>query len=108
MIGQLDDVPVLNNESAHRYEAHMDGHTALITYERQRDRITFIHTVVPPALEGHGLAGRMARVALDDARAQHLTVIPRCPFVASYIQVHREYADLVPPEERARLLGDQT
>ncbi len=99
----LDDIPVRNNASAHRYEARVDGHVALIAYEREGGRIIFLHTIVPPVLEGHGLAGRMARVALDEARDQHLAVIPRCPFVASYIRRHPEYTELVPPEGRALL-----
>lgn len=104
MNGNPDEVPVTNNEAAQRYEAHVDGRLAVITYRRQGDRITFIHTEVPEDLEGRGIAGAMARVALDEARAEHLQVIPRCPFVAAYIRRHLEYADLVPPDERAHLL----
>ena len=44
-----------------------------------------------------GVASHLAQVALDDARAQGLRVIPRCPFVADYIARHPEYADLVEP-----------
>ena len=104
MNGNLDDVIVANNETAQRYEARVEGQLAVITYQRLGDRIVFIHTEVPEDLEGHGIAGKMAQFALDDARAQGLAVIPRCPFVASYIRRHAEYADLVPPDERARLL----
>jgi uncharacterized protein len=102
--GNLNDVTVANNETAQRYEARVAGQLAVITYQRLGDRIIFMHTEVPEALEGHGIAGKMARVALDDARARHLAVIPRCPFVASYIRRHPEYADLVPLGDRAGLL----
>jgi hypothetical protein len=44
------------------------------------------------------------RSASRDARARHLAVILLCPFVAGYIRRHLEYADLVPPDDRARLL----
>src|ERR687885_2379042 len=104
MNANLHDVIVGNNETAQRYEARVAGQLAIITYQRLGDRIIFIHTEVPEALEGHGIAGKMARFALEDARARHLAVIPRCPFVASYIRRHPEYADLVPPGDRARLL----
>ena len=105
MNGNLDDVTVANNETAQRYEARVDGQLAVITYQRLAGRIVFIHTEVPGALEGHGIAGKMAQFALEDARARHLAVIPRCAFVASYIRRHPEYADLVPPGDRARLLA---
>jgi predicted GNAT family acetyltransferase len=101
MNANLDDVTVANNETAQRYEARVAGQLAVITYQQLGDRIAFIHTEVPEALEGHGIAGKMAQFALDDARAQGLAVIPLCPFVAGYICRHLEYADLVPPDDRA-------
>jgi predicted GNAT family acetyltransferase len=100
-----DTVVVRDNPAAGRYEAHVDGQLAVLTYQRSGDRIIFIHTGVPAALEGHGIAGAMARVALEDARAAGLAVIPRCPFVAAYIRRHPQYADLVPPDWQARLLN---
>lgn len=63
---------------------------------RRGGAIIFIHAEAPAALEGHGIAGTMAHIALEDARAQRLAVLPR-PFVASYIWRHPEYANLVPP-----------
>ena len=104
----LAAVEVRNNEAAHRYEAVVEGQTAVITYQQTGNRIMFVHTGVPEPLEGHGIAARMARVALDDARARNLVVIPRCPYVASYIRRHQEYLDLVPPEERARVLSPKS
>ena len=105
MEANLDDVTVVDNPTERRYEARVDGELAVITYRRTGDRIVFLHTEVPPALEGHGIAGKMARVALEDARTQGLAVVPRCPYVAAYIRRHPEYVDLVPPDERARLSG---
>ena len=101
----LDEVVVRDNTSANRYEARVGNHLAVITYERAPGQITFIHTMVPPVLEGHGIAEKMARSALEEARAAGLAVIPRCPYVAAYIRRHREYTDLVPPDERSRYLG---
>ena len=100
----LADVIVGNNEAERRYEAYLNGHLAVIEYERTGERIVFLHTEVPAELEGHGIAGRMAQVALEDARAQRLSVIPRCPYVASYIRRHPQYLDLVPPDDRERFL----
>jgi predicted GNAT family acetyltransferase len=98
-------VPVTNNPAEHRYEARVNGHLAVIVYELDADRITFLHTEVPEALEGHGIAGAMARFALEDARARGMAVIPLCPFVRAYIRRHPEYADLVPFDQRQLLLG---
>ena len=99
----VDSLDVTDNDADGHYEVRVDGHLAVIEYERLADRITFIHTSVPPELEGHGIAGRLARVALDDARTRHLAVIPRCPYVAAYIKRHPEYLDLVPEGDRSRV-----
>jgi predicted GNAT family acetyltransferase len=89
------DVAVIHNEEAHRFEATVGGLRALLTYQRFPDRIVYNHTEVPPALEGRGLAAKFAKTALDFARANHLRVVPQCSYVASYIQKHPEYQDLV-------------
>ncbi len=86
---------VQHNQAHHRYEVEIEGQRSLIQYQMRGDTIVFLHTEVPPALEGRGIAGHMARFALDDARAHGWKVVPRCPFVASYIRRHPEYQDLV-------------
>jgi uncharacterized protein len=98
-----ENITVGNNEAAHRYEARVDGRLAQIVYEREGDRIAYLHTEVPEELEGRGIAGQMAKAALDEARAQGLTVVPLCPFVSGYIRRHPEYLDIVDPSYRARL-----
>ena len=50
---------------------------------------------MPEQLEGRGIASKLAKTALDYSRAEGLTVVPLCPFIASYIERHPEYADLV-------------
>lgn len=90
----------LNNEAAHRWEAHVDQHMAVAEYRRRGAALFFIHTRVPPELEGQGIASRLVEAALDDARAQQLAVIPFCPFVANYMRRHPEYKVLVHPDYR--------
>ncbi len=93
-----DDVDVSNNEAEQRYEARVDGRLAILAYQQEGGRIVYTHTEVPEELEGQGIAGKLTRVALDDARDGRLTVVPRCPYVAGYIQRHPEYQDLVSPD----------
>ncbi len=105
MSAEHADVTVENNEAAGRFEANVEGQLAVAAYEREGETIIFTHTVVPRALEGQGIGNVLARTALDEARARHLAVIPRCPFIASFIRRHREYAELVPAEYREQMLG---
>jgi hypothetical protein len=101
----LDDIFVINNEEARRFEATVDGLRSILTYRRFPDRIVLNHTEVPPPLESHGIAGKLTGVALDFARANHLRVIPVCPYVSSFIQKRHEYQDLVSTEDLQKLLS---
>jgi len=88
---------VADNAAKSRFEATVDGETAILVYRLSGDTITLVHTEVPAALGGRGLGGELARAALDSARARGLKVVPSCPFVRAYIARHPEYADLVAP-----------
>lgn len=103
MSDELEHVIIKNNEAEQRYEAEIGGHLAVIEYEQGPERILIMHTEVPKELEGHGIAAKMAQFALDDARARHLAVVPLCPYMASYIRQHQEYADLVSPGHRVNM-----
>lgn len=104
----INSLVVHDNEAGKRYEIAVGDQVAVLTYTRRVEgRIAFVHTLVPEALEGHGLAAKLTRFALDDAQAKGLAVIPLCPYVVSFIRRHREYADLVPPEEQGRLAARQ-
>jgi predicted GNAT family acetyltransferase len=99
----LDNVAVTHNEEARRFELAVDGLRALLTYRRFPERIVFDHTEVPESLEGKGLAAKLARVALDFARANHLRAVPLCPYVSSFIRKHTEYQDLVSSDDLQKL-----
>jgi predicted GNAT family acetyltransferase len=86
---------VRNNAALHRFELDADGHTAVAYYQLAPDVITFTHTEVPPALSGRGIGSKLARGALEAARAQGLKVVAKCPFVSAYIGKHPEFADLL-------------
>jgi predicted GNAT family acetyltransferase len=99
----LNDVVVIHNEQAQRFELLVDGHRALTTYRRFPGRIVLVHTEVPQPLEGHGLAARLASFALDFARVNHLRVVPHCPYVSNFIRKRTEYQDLVSSEDLEKL-----
>ena len=99
----LSEVTIVHNEEAHRFETQIDGLRAFVDYRRFPDRIVFTHTEVPPPLEGKGLAAKLARTALDFARANHLRIVPLCPYVAAYIRKHTEAHDLVSADDLQKL-----
>ena len=86
---------VTHNEARHRFEAGSFPHLATVNYKVQGKSVELVHTEVPSEYQGQGLAGKLARAALDWARAQGMKVIPSCSFIRGYIEKHPEYADLV-------------
>lgn len=92
-----DALPIRDNPDQRRYEVEVEGRIGLVAYRLFGQTITLTHTEVPEELEGRGIAGQLARFALDDARARGLRVAPLCPFVSAYIERHPEYQDLVAP-----------
>ncbi|GAA1836027.1 GNAT family N-acetyltransferase [Microlunatus capsulatus] len=79
-----------------RFTARVEGRLAgVAAYELADGVITFTHTVVGDDFEGQGVGSALARTALDAARERGLAVVPRCPFIAGWIEHHPDYADLV-------------
>ena len=60
------------------------------------------HTEIDEGREGEGLGSILVRETLDRIRASGKTVIPTCPFTATYIRRHPEYLDLVDPSLRGQ------
>ncbi|MER5425164.1 GNAT family N-acetyltransferase [Streptosporangium roseum] len=78
------------------FEAEVDGkHAGQLEFVRRDGVIVYTHTEVDTEFEGNGVGGALVRVALDGARAEGVKVVPRCPFVKTWIERHPDYADLV-------------
>jgi predicted GNAT family acetyltransferase len=87
--------PIVDNEAARRYELQLEGGLAFIDYTDSGKVRTLTHAEVPTPLRGGGIAARLTGGALDLARAQGLRVVPRCPYVATFIDRHPQYQDLL-------------
>jgi predicted GNAT family acetyltransferase len=86
---------VRNNTALNRFELEVDGQLAVAYYRMAPGVITFVHTEVPQALSGRGIATKLIRGALEMVRAQGLEVVPQCPFVSAFMGKHPEYNDLL-------------
>jgi len=78
-----------------RFELERDGHVASLQYTVAGHVLALLHTEIPDALRGSGVASTLAQTALDWARDHHLKVDVVCPFVAAFLETHPEYSDLV-------------
>jgi predicted GNAT family acetyltransferase len=99
---------VRDSPEEERYEIRVDERLAGFAQYRMKDeRITIFHAEIDPEYRGRGLGDELAHAALEDVRRRGLVLVPRCPFIASYVRRHPdEYLDLVAPTLRERVMED--
>jgi phosphoenolpyruvate-protein phosphotransferase (PTS system enzyme I) len=91
---------VTHNVPLQRFElATHNAPVAFLSYTVEGERIVFDRTYVPDELRGRGLAAHLVRVALNEARQQHWIIVPRCSYVAAFINRNPEFADLLGGEK---------
>lgn len=81
--------------ASHRFEIGSGDATAILSYTPGNDHVAFDHTYVPDSLRGRGIAAVITRAALEEARLQGWKIVPSCSYVASYIQRHPEFSDVL-------------
>ena len=86
---------VIDNEAQRRFELPVGDATAIATYELDGDRIVLLHTEVPRELSGQGIGSRLAHGVFERIRGSGRKAVPKCPFMAKWVDGHAEYASLV-------------
>lgn len=96
----MSDPEIHNNDELNRYELPVDGEVAVVTYNLSPPNLMISETLVPQRLEGQGIAGRLAKHVIADAKARGLVILPVCPFFSAYLKKHPEHAGAVHPTYR--------
>lgn len=87
---------ITHNSTTQRFEITIDGITAFLSYQVCDSGVwDYNHTIVPKELGGRGLGSQLVKFALDYAKSENKKIIASCSFVASYVDKHPEYQDLV-------------
>lgn len=85
---------IQHHEQQGRFDIHVDGQQCVLDYQLRDGTMAILHTGVPPAVEGRGIAARLTRAALDTARQRGWRVQPICSYAVAYLARHPEYQDL--------------
>lgn len=88
-------IQIEHNQKSSRFEAHVDGQLCVAEYRLTAGIMQMTHTLVPPSLEGRGIAAQLVRAALAYAQAEGLRIDPVCSYVRAYMQRHPETASLL-------------
>jgi predicted GNAT family acetyltransferase len=91
----IQALQVKNNPAENRFEVQLGDSLGVIDYRKKDSVYVMEHTEVPKAFRGQGIAQHLAHEALEQVKAEHGNVVPQCPFVRAYIQLHPEYQSLV-------------
>jgi hypothetical protein len=89
------EIEIIHDVQAQRFVAVVDGRECECAYLLADGVARLVHTEVPRALEGRGIAAALVRQALEWARAEGLKVRPVCGYVASYMRRHPQTQDLL-------------
>lgn len=95
MNGIAPEAAVRDIPAEHRFVAEHNGAVAELVYDPQPHRLILVHTEVPAALGGRGIGGRLVRAAVERAAAEHLSVVPWCPFARRWLRDHPDIASAV-------------
>lgn len=89
-----DDVSIRHDRADHRFVTRVDGVEGFVEYEDAPGLLVLTHTIVPEAIGGRGIAGKLVEAAYAYARSAGLKVVPSCSYAAVWIGRHPEYADV--------------
>jgi predicted GNAT family acetyltransferase len=80
-----------------RFELLVDGVQAGVAdYQFRDNTMVFVHTEIDPSQRGQGLAGDLARGALNLVRGEtDYRVVASCSFIAKWIDENPEYQGLL-------------
>lgn len=85
------DVDVRDNREVGRYEVNGLDTSATLDYQPEC-RLVIAQVHVPESLDepGHRVGGQLLRAAIARARADHLTLVPSCPFARRWLRDNPE------------------
>ena len=88
---------IQDNPAQLRYEVLDDDGTVagFAAYRNRPGSRIFVHTEVDGAYAGQGVAGRLARYAVEHVRDAGQRLVPYCPYIAGWLKRHPEFDGVV-------------
>ena len=88
MTDPSDTVQVVDVPAEQRFVVPGPGVEPELIYRLRGSDLILVHTEVPETMSGRGIGGRLVRAAVARARADHLTLIPWCPYARRWLKEH--------------------
>ena len=91
----MPELTVTHDRVEQRFEAAVGGGRCVADYQLVGNVMHIVHTEVPAALQGQGLAAALVQGVLAQARALGWRVRPVCGYVRAYMRRHPDTQDLL-------------
>ena len=85
---------LIHNAKECKYEYHIDGFIAYITYNVQNGNMHLTQTIVPDELAGRGLAKTLLEAVLEQIKKDNKKAVAQCSYIVNYLEKHPEAKDL--------------
>lgn len=89
---------ITHNEKLKLFEYTNGTETAFIEYKMRNKSIALLHTIVPDAISGKGVAAALAAYAFNYAKENSMPVIVLCSYINSYVKRHPGLTAQLDPE----------
>ena len=90
-----NDLVLINNTGAHQFEWHVNDQLVRMGYTIKDGVYHLMHTEVPKALEGKGIASAFVESVLKWLEKNNFKMKAFCPFVVAYLKRHPEWNRLL-------------
>ena len=91
----LETIQLTDNKAIHNFELLINGQRAFIDYKTKDNKIYLIHTEVPPALQGMGVAEALVEKAFYYIEQQGQKIVPLCTYVKLFLKRHPHWQKLL-------------
>lgn len=77
---------VIHDKKEHVFYVDLDGVRAHLEYELGDGLFNVVHTIVPSAIGGRGVAGALVSAAYDYSRSECLRFVPTCSYAKAWLE----------------------
>ena len=88
------DYKIIHQPEQKLFKTEVDGRTAFVEYRLLGNSLDIIHTIVPPPIEGRGIAAALVKATYDFALQNGLKPKATCSYAVKWLERHPESLSL--------------